>query len=241
MPISRCSPAWMPAPRPCRRTRMRVAAENLANAGSTRKLEDGLPYARQRCFPRGAGPARPGYRQGRRPGGRQPGLRRALRRPSRRDPNTGMVKSDIDPILELTDLMLASRAIEFQRDQGLRACMNPPSSWENVDHADTSRSHASVPGHPERAAQTGAQPARAPRPPVEDGKTFDQVLTDFVQRVDGAQRDFDQAIQAVERGESDDLHQVMIAQNQAQLSLKLAAEVRNKLVEAYKEAMRTQF
>ncbi len=33
----------------------------------------------------------------------------------------------------------------------------------------------------------------------------------------------------------------MIAQNQAQLSLKLAVEVRNKLVEAYKETMRTQF
>ena len=33
----------------------------------------------------------------------------------------------------------------------------------------------------------------------------------------------------------------MLAQNEAQLSLKLAVEVRNKLVEAYKEAMRTQF
>ena len=33
----------------------------------------------------------------------------------------------------------------------------------------------------------------------------------------------------------------MLAQNQAQVSLQLAAEVRNKLVEAYKEVMRTQF
>ena len=47
--------------------------------------------------------------------------------------------------------------------------------------------------------------------------------------------------EAVERGETDNLHQVMIAQNQAQLSLRLAAEVRDKLVEAYREVMRTQF
>jgi flagellar hook-basal body complex protein FliE len=45
----------------------------------------------------------------------------------------------------------------------------------------------------------------------------------------------------VQRGEVDNLHRVMLAQSQAQLSLKLAVEVRNKLVEAYKDVMRTQF
>jgi flagellar hook-basal body complex protein FliE len=73
------------------------------------------------------------------------------------------------------------------------------------------------------------------------GRSFDQVLGDFVQQVDKTQGHYDEAIAAVERGESDNLHRVMIAQSQAQLSLKMAAEVRNKLVEAYKEVMRTQF
>ena len=83
------------------------------------------------------------------------------------------------------------------------------------------------------------QGADAPR--TEDGKTFQDVLTDFVKQVDQTQVQYDQAIGAVERGETDNLHRVMLAQNEAQLSLKLAVEVRNKLVEAYKETMRTQF
>lgn len=74
-----------------------------------------------------------------------------------------------------------------------------------------------------------------------EGKTFDQVLGDFVHQVDATQSRYDEAITALERGETDNLHRVMIAQSEAQLSLKMAAEVRNKLVEAYKEAMRTQF
>ncbi len=93
----------------------------------------------------------------------------------------------------------------------------------------------------------GAQiPAAAPAPVADaqrtaDGKTFQDVLTDFVKQVDQTQQQYDQAITAVERGETDNLHRVMLAQNEAQLSLKLAVEVRNKLVDAYKETMRTQF
>lgn len=86
------------------------------------------------------------------------------------------------------------------------------------------------------ATPAGPGPTR-----TEEGKTFAEVLKDFVHQADQTQKHFDQAIAAVERGETDNLHQVMIAQSQAQLSLKLAAEVRNKLVEAYREVMRTQF
>jgi flagellar hook-basal body complex protein FliE len=93
----------------------------------------------------------------------------------------------------------------------------------------------------------GAQPVQpasvAPVTPstTADGKTFQDVLTDFVKQVDQSQQTYDVAIRAVERGDTDNLHRVMLAQSQAQLSLKLAVEVRNKLVEAYKEINRTQF
>lgn len=92
-------------------------------------------------------------------------------------------------------------------------------------------------------ALSGVQGTQPVEPPgkTADGKTFQDVLTDFVSQVDNSQKDYDAAITAVANGETDNLHQVMIAQSQAQLSLKLAVEVRNKLVEAYKEAMRTQF
>jgi flagellar hook-basal body complex protein FliE len=91
------------------------------------------------------------------------------------------------------------------------------------------------------AAPAGIQPPGTEAPRTDDGKTFGDVLQDFVAQVDQTQHQYDQAIDAVQRGESDNLHRVMLAQGQAQLSLKLAAEVRNKLVEAYKEVMRTQF
>jgi flagellar hook-basal body complex protein FliE len=85
----------------------------------------------------------------------------------------------------------------------------------------------------------GNDPTQAAR--TAEGKTFSDVMKDFVNQVDQTQVQFDEAIGAVERGETDNLHRVMLAQSQAQISLKLAAEVRNKLVEAYKEVMRTQF
>ncbi len=89
------------------------------------------------------------------------------------------------------------------------------------------------------APVVGNVPAEVPR--TADGRSFQDVLQDFVQQVDQTQHQYDQAIDAVQSGESDNLHRVMLAQNQAQISLKLAVEVRNKLVEAYKEVMRTQF
>lgn len=103
-----------------------------------------------------------------------------------------------------------------------------------------------TPLDPARLLGAQAAPPVAPKPTSvgstdAQGRTFDQVLGEFVQQADAAQTRYDEAITAVERGESDNLHRVMIAQSEAQLSLKLAAEVRNKLVEAYKEVMRTQF
>jgi flagellar hook-basal body complex protein FliE len=74
-----------------------------------------------------------------------------------------------------------------------------------------------------------------------DGKSFSDLLTDYSKEVDQAQHNFDDAIKAVENGDSDDLHRVLLAQNQAQLSLRLAGEVRNRLVDAYREVMRSQF
>lgn len=97
------------------RTRMTVAAENLAHAGSTRKLENGMPYARQRVHfdqvlnERGGRTGQveadvvesPRYTQ-----------RYAPDHPDA-DPETGIVlESDIDPILELTDMLVAGGAYD---------------------------------------------------------------------------------------------------------------------------------
>jgi len=96
--------------------------------------------------------------------------------------------------------------------------------------------YGSQPVHP--VAPTGVSAGAST---TADGKTFQDVLSDFVHQADHAQKQYDQAIDAVVKGDTDNLHRVMMAQNEAQVSLKMAVEVRNKLVEAYKEAMRTQF
>jgi flagellar hook-basal body complex protein FliE len=76
---------------------------------------------------------------------------------------------------------------------------------------------------PPVAPTSGANAPAAP-PVGDDGKSFQDVLNDFVKQVDQTQHQYDAAITAVENGATDNLHQVMIAQSQAQLSLKMAVE-----------------
>jgi flagellar basal-body rod protein FlgC len=97
------------------RQRMTVSSENLAHAGDTKAPGQGLPYTRQRVVfeavldnhgeKSGEVEATviqsPRYVQHYEPGH------------PHADPETGMVTTpDIDPILELTDLMVATRAYD---------------------------------------------------------------------------------------------------------------------------------
>ena len=97
------------------RLRMNVATENLAHAGDSRPLANGLPYARQRVVFSTV------LDQSTKDGGAVsatvvPSPRYTTRHdPSHpnADPTSGMVtESDIDPILELTDIMVATRAYD---------------------------------------------------------------------------------------------------------------------------------
>lgn len=96
------------------RLRMSVAAENLAHAGSTQPLENGLPYARQRVHFQTL------FDQtGQRTGEVRADVVDSPRYDRFHDPDhphadaDGMVtESSIDPILELTDLMVASNSYE---------------------------------------------------------------------------------------------------------------------------------
>ena len=96
------------------RLRMTVASENLANANNTRRLADGSPYARQRVLFETALDA-----QGRANGQVDASVVASPKYVSHYDPQhphadaQGMVKTpDITPILELTDLLTASKAYD---------------------------------------------------------------------------------------------------------------------------------
>ncbi|NLJ56934.1 MAG: flagellar hook-basal body complex protein FliE [Firmicutes bacterium] len=66
------------------------------------------------------------------------------------------------------------------------------------------------------------------------------LFREALQKVNQQQLNAAKAVQELAAGELEDLHQVMIATEQARLSLQLAVQVTNKAVEAYKEITRMQ-
>lgn len=69
---------------------------------------------------------------------------------------------------------------------------------------------------------------------------FGQILQDSIRMVDESQKTAETMTQQLITGETDDLHAVTIAAQQANLTLQLTVQVRNKVVEAYEEIMRMQ-
>lgn len=73
---------------------------------------------------------------------------------------------------------------------------------------------------------------------AEGSSSFANVLSDAIGDVQSKQELADDAIRKLATGEVKDVHQVMVAFEQARLSMQLLTEVRNKLVEAYQEVSR---
>ena len=71
-------------------------------------------------------------------------------------------------------------------------------------------------------------------------KTFSDFITSSIDEVNKAQVEGDLAIEKLNSGEAQNLHDVMIAVEQADLSLRMLVQVRNKALSAYDEIMRMQ-
>lgn len=65
--------------------------------------------------------------------------------------------------------------------------------------------------------------------------SFKDIINSEVEKVNNKQIQADNLVESFIKGEVEDLHKVMIATEEARLSLELAVQVRNKLVESYKE------
>jgi len=84
-------------------------------------------------------------------------------------------------------------------------------------------------------------PAPAPDPEVEGPKgSFAQVFEKALGEVDALQKRAEAMSQAYATGQVQDLHQVMIALEEASLALQLTLQVRNKLLDGFQEIMRMQ-
>jgi len=82
-------------------------------------------------------------------------------------------------------------------------------------------------------------PGTAPVNPA-DGKTFSEILTKSFENVNEQQHQADSAIKELVSGRSKNIHETLLTVERADASLKLAMQVRNKILDAYREIMRMQ-
>ncbi len=85
------------------------------------------------------------------------------------------------------------------------------------------------------------QPKKLEKPGVtEEGKTFTETLKESINEVNKLQKEAETAIKNLATGETNDIHNTMIAIEKADISFKMMMKVRNKILEAYQEIMRMQ-
>lgn len=72
-------------------------------------------------------------------------------------------------------------------------------------------------------------------------ESFNNILNQSINSLDEKQTESTQAIQSLVDGTADDLHTVMIKTTEAQLSLEVAVQLRNRALEAYNEIKNMQF
>lgn len=70
--------------------------------------------------------------------------------------------------------------------------------------------------------------------------SFKETLGNLVNDVNALQHNAEEATQRLVSGEVENIHQVMLAMSKADASFRLMMEMRNKILEAYREVMRMQ-
>jgi len=90
-------------------------------------------------------------------------------------------------------------------------------------------------------------PPRIPeiKPPSSEGGTaaegsFQQALSDAIASVEEYRKAAETGVQQFLTGEREDLHNVALETQRAEVALELFLQTRNKVVQAYQEVMRTQ-
>jgi flagellar hook-basal body complex protein FliE len=89
--------------------------------------------------------------------------------------------------------------------------------------------------------ELGQTAQQSPRPNQSNvsGITFNDTLRSYINEANDLQISADRDIQRMIAGEDIDAHEVMIAVEKANMSFEMVMEIRNKMLEAYREVMRT--
>ncbi len=72
------------------------------------------------------------------------------------------------------------------------------------------------------------------------GEDFAQILKDALDKVNSMQKKAEKMTDDFARGKISNIHDVIIEAEKASIALRLTVEVRNRIVEAYREIMRMQ-
>lgn len=89
---------------------------------------------------------------------------------------------------------------------------------------------------PRRDLELPSRPAETTTPAPD----FQSLLKEFVGEVNDVQHAAGEAVNRLVSGEPTEIHDVMVAVEKAGISFELMLEIRNKMLEAYQEVMRTQ-
>jgi len=73
---------------------------------------------------------------------------------------------------------------------------------------------------------------------TEGGETFGDFVKNAINSVNDTQQEANQKVTDFVSGKTDNVHDVMIAVEKAQLSFQLMTEIRNRVVDTYKELSR---
>lgn len=86
----------------------------------------------------------------------------------------------------------------------------------------------------------GVAPTAPAATPAPGGKSFKSVLLESLDEVNRLQTQADEGVQKLLTGQADNVAEVMAAVNKAGVAFDLLMEIRNKLVDSYKEIQQMQ-
>lgn len=86
-----------------------------------------------------------------------------------------------------------------------------------------------------------SQPSNKLQAPAAPANSFASTLSESLGKVNDLQSEKNAMITSFAVGETQNVHELMIAMQKASMAMKLTSAVRNKVLEAYKELSRIQF
>lgn len=75
---------------------------------------------------------------------------------------------------------------------------------------------------------------------IDDGQSFGDFLTNSIAKVNDLQVKANTEMEKLATGKSQNLHETMLAVEQAQIAFKTMNQIRTKVIDAYKEIMKMQ-